>query len=366
MKINEVIYNPQSKTIMGSNTYSKSDIEDAVTRVFDSPEFKTMSKDFRFISTPKQKLNGTLGFETFDGQKYYWLYATGNLRTSSSIDGMQAKMRVEPPTGNLYQDYIKLLNDLSAKNIKRIKSSSTKLDLSKKNLRTLNGINFDNIKSLDVSRNSLMDLSGCPEQLSSFICDKNDRDLSLVGGPRIVSGNYFAQMSNITSLVGLPVKIGGNLFLNNNSISSLSGCPKTVQEFNCGYNRVPLSLIGGPEIIKGSYSITNSKVSSIEGLPSKIKNLLNLYGNPITSLGGIHKILKSVEELLLSNEIKSNMLGLLLIGNFSKGIRYFSYEHDDAFDNVIKILNKHLKDTRDILECQEELISAGYKEYAKL
>lgn len=61
--------------------------------------------------------------------------------------------------------------------------------------------------------------------------------------------------------------------------------------------------------------------------------------------------------------IESNVLGLILIKNLEK----FSFEDfKGEVHPVQNIINKHLKGSRDVLECQEELIENGYKQYAKL
>ena len=57
------------------------------------------------------------------------------------------------------------------------------------------------------------------------------------------------------------------------------------------------------------------------------------------------------------NPIKSNILGLLQI----KHLKTVKNSHP-----AFIILSKHLNGDKDILECQEELISNGYKEFAKL
>ena len=53
------------------------------------------------------------------------------------------------------------------------------------------------------------------------------------------------------------------------------------------------------------------------------------------------------------------MLGLMLV----KGLQEIEF---NIKEEIEKIFNRHLKGERDILDCQEELITKRFKEYAKL
>lgn len=112
--------------------------------------------------------------------------------------------------------------------------------------------------------------------------------------------------------------------------------------------------------------------------PSKLYNLQECHGDiamssvHIPSLQGIGKyFLKIIDDRMYVNtSIKSNILGLLLVKELSWV--YVSTEkkfircscNSEPFD----IVNIHLHSTveRDILECQEELITKNYQSYAKL
>ena len=69
----------------------------------------------------------------------------------------------------------------------------------------------------------------------------------------------------------------------------------------------------------------------------------------------------------ISNPIKSHVLGLLLIDGLEEvSFESFSIGADAAKHKVAQIINKHLKNGRDVFACQEELIEAGLDEYAQL
>jgi hypothetical protein len=89
---------------------------------------------------------------------------------------------------------------------------------------------------------------------------------------------------------------------------------------------------------------------------------LDFAKNKNVSLSGINKFL-NCEYILLSGgeNISSSMLSLLLIKRLKKLIHI-----TDNDTKLIDIFNKHLSSGKDILECQEELITNGYRQYAKL
>jgi hypothetical protein len=45
---------------------------------------------------------------------------------------------------------------------------------------------------------------------------------------------------------------------------------------------------------------------------------------------------------------------------------HYTYSWTQLDTNWLLIVKRHLIDNRDILECQEELIIKGYKDYAKI
>jgi len=83
------------------------------------------------------------------------------------------------------------------------------------------------------------------------------------------------------------------------------------------------------------------------------------YGNKLTSLVGIHKIIKSCQAIYLSkNPIKESGLGLLLI----KDLKCIDSELP-----ALQIIRKYLgKGKRGMIDCQTELIKAGFKDFAKI
>lgn len=101
---------------------------------------------------------------------------------------------------------------------------------------------------------------------------------------------------------------------------------------------------------------------------SIMAGFLNIYKNPIHSFEGIHKHFKGgfVFDIKIPKDLESNILGLLLINQLDKIIIDIQDVKTSNLQPVVDIINRHLKADKDILECQEELLENGFKDYAKL
>ena len=172
--------------------------------------------------------------------------------------------------------------------------------------------------------------------------DCSDTNLiSLKFVPQSVGGSFYCYKTDITSLEFAPQYVGGNFSCDTTDITSLKFAPKHVGgNFNCG----------------------STKITSLEFVPQSVGGSFGCSDTKITSLKGIGKdYLKEVRgEIYLNDchELKSNMLGLMLV----KGLLGIEFNNNE----IEEIFNRHLQGERDILDCQEELITNGFKEYAKL
>jgi hypothetical protein len=157
----------------------------------------------------------------------------------------------------------------------------------------------------------------------------------------------------------------------NASITSLEGSPEHVTGSFYNNRTFTKSLIGGPKFVGEDFD-TGDIITSLEGAPIHVGHKFIMSSKYITSLEGIgNKFLCECEILRIeTNSIKSNILGILLI----KGLLLLMTDRIITTDTFISrprcealmIIDRHLNGDRDILACQEELISAGLKEYAKL
>lgn len=128
-------------------------------------------------------------------------------------------------------------------------------------------------------------------------------------------------------------------------------------DFTCAGKSL-ISLEGAPRVVTGSFYCHRNYLDSLDHVPESM-NYLNFYDNKLTSLHNIHKKIKHCGLANFEdNPIKSHVLGLLLIEGLNHV--YFDIHH------LAKIINDHLKGDRDVFACQEELIEAGFEDFAQL
>jgi hypothetical protein len=168
---------------------------------------------------------------------------------------------------------------------------------------------------------------------------------------------------------------GGKFYCSGLQLQSLKGCPKKIISqsvysgwFDCSHNQLS-SLEFGPETVEGSYIADNNFLTDVKFLPKSIgvtsSNNIYIHDNQIVTLEGIQKTSFNKSNgtvVLYGNPIKSNILGLLLVKNMSN----IQFNKEDIGAQALQIVQQNLLKNKDILECQEELIEAGLKEYAKL
>lgn len=156
--------------------------------------------------------------------------------------------------------------------------------------------------------------------------------------------NFRCVRANLTSLEGAPKRVHGAFQVQNNALTSMKG---------------------GPEYVGGDFDVDNNSLTSFEFSPRDIRGDYFCSSNHITSLEGIHKHIDSIDGHFIagpvSNEhkatITSHVLGLLKIKKL-QGVDINNRPVED-------ILDKYLPEG-DIIECQQELIEAGFDDFAKL
>lgn len=189
---------------------------------------------------------------------------------------------------------------------------------------------------------------------------------TLRGLPRKINGTFSCTInSDLQSIKDGPTHVAQDYFVNSNDLISLSGAPEIINnDFYCYSNFKLTSLKGGPKTVLGHYNCYNCNITSLEGIASNIGGNLHCSMNEITSLQNIHKQIKSIGGGLIDlaeNPIASHVLGIFRI----EGVNRIKIDHKE----VEKILNKNLSrnDRKTaIYDCQEELINAGFEEYAQL
>ena len=162
-----------------------------------------------------------------------------------------------------------------------------------------------------------------------------------------IKGDFDCSDIHLISLEFVPQHVGRYFSCSSTNITSLEFAPQSV----------------GGNSVGGNFYCSGTNITSLEFAPQYVGSNFACFNTKITSLKGIGKdYLKEVKGFIILNdchELKSNMLGLLLVKEL-KSI-YFKVNGE-----IEKIFNRHLTGERDILDCQEELITKGFKEYAKL
>jgi hypothetical protein len=167
---------------------------------------------------------------------------------------------------------------------------------------------------------------------------------SLRGAPKIVNGNFDVNENPLLKTLRFaPIHITGRFNANDCDIQSLRGCTtKTIGELFT--------------ISKNSFR----SVDDLMGAPEDIGSLHMCFGMNFTSLSGIHKAFKCVNDTIFIPEKSTHVLALAFIKNL-KHVVIGSLPSDQKLNTdlgkVIKILNDHLKTgSIDMLDVKTEII----------
>jgi len=175
------------------------------------------------------------------------------------------------------------------------------------------------------------------------------------------NGNFALEHQNVASLKGAPKRVDGNFWCGSNAITSLEGAPSYVTgEFYCNHNKLT-SLVGGPSYVGENFSCERNNITSMDGAPSFIGLHCWCRDIKLTSLEGIHRVIKRIGNSfdVSGNPITSNILGVIMIEGLTK------FAIDDK--ELTKIMNRHVGHGKSaLIHCQNELLDAGYEEFAKL
>ena len=296
-------------------TEANRDFTPSVQEYKQSKEFEELLKYFDYVSTKLQEKNGNLYFtskpEIMKRSKDYKIAYSGEVSTKNSDASIWGNIKNLPPIGvNLESERVDNWKKRSKDLLEHFfqwarKREKSKTDVSNRNLETMVPLLL-------------------PEHFNSdaFSCaDNNLKDL--IGGPISGMKYYYAT--------------------NNELISPLKGAPEKLQVFH----------------------VSKNKLTTFEGMPNDIITLA-ITSNPIIQISGISKHIKILENLHIDFIDNVGYLELFKFKDFKK----IDFGHDNHIINlksVETILNKHFKSPEhDMLECQEEFITNGLKQFAKL
>jgi hypothetical protein len=223
---------------------------------------------------------------------------------------------------------------------------------------------------LDVSENSIItSLVGVPEVINrgSFYCNNCVNLKSLVGGPKQVYDDFMCSNNPlIKTLEGAPKLVAGDFICENCvSLKTLEGAPDEVYSFQIKKCVSLTSLKGSPKKVNNNYNADYcEKLSSIEGVTSDIDGYFSVsFCKSLTSFKDIHKHIKRINGDIYADGsgVKSHILGVMLI----EGCQKLVIDDHGVRDIVNKWLREPMSKQR-MINCQSELIEAGFEEYAQL
>ena len=171
----------------------------------------------------------------------------------------------------------------------------------------------------------------------------------------VVAGDFSYSGGTITTLKNFPDTVDGELSATHNALTSLHGFPA--------------------KGVGGDVDFTdNAELKTIEGIADTLNGSLIMSGTGVTTLNGWHKILKKMDGYIdISNcDIQGGLLSPLMIHGcreikMTKMLDGTSADRRTVIGEVLKIVNKHLQsEDKDIFACQDELIDAGYSDFAQM
>jgi hypothetical protein len=195
--------------------------------------------------------------------------------------------------------------------------------------------------------------------------------LMLKHGP---SGSYHFEYNaadGFETLEGLfPEVLDGSLRISGcKDLVSLKGAPKIIHGGFAVTNCPKLhSLEHGPKHIDKIFVCSAHSFTSFEHMPRTMSEFIcNQAGSPtpITSLHNLHKMVDKITWRISVDHLTSHILSVLLIPGDAK---YFNIDYGPA-RRVSEIIEKYMTYPRGmstVLACQDELIDAGFDEFAQL
>lgn len=178
--------------------------------------------------------------------------------------------------------------------------------------------------------------------------------------PIIIVDKIVNDARMITDDNELPFQLGNvpSIVIRDSALASFKNFPKII--------RGPIGYLSNHMAINlDDNSHTFSKIRSLEGITEVNPGGVNLRYCKYLNYSKVHTFIKEVNNTLtIHSDYVGPILGFLNIKELKD---VWQYGPDELLlEKALKILNSHLKGDKDIMDCQEELIQKGCKEFAKL
>jgi len=125
--------------------------------------------------------------------------------------------------------------------------------------------------NFEIDGGRLVSLKGTPDKVGGDFEIINNYIESLRFLPNEIKGGLYLYNNKLKSLYGLQdSNIGTYINVSKNDLTTLEGCPAFINgSFKCKNNNLT-SLEGGPIEIKGSIDFSNNKLTTLNGAPKKV------------------------------------------------------------------------------------------------
>jgi len=331
--------------------FTDEQIADAMSKVRDTAEYKAIiNTGAKLISSKVQLKRGVIRFE-YDTSKAYVIYPHGKIRGEAlnhPLGLQQTLYKVDVAlTSDLLENY-KLL-------LKRLREIIGRRETKQKNINARDDV-------LSVSAKTMKDFNFPSVYPASLELHRREELVSLEGGPKTVRGKFtIAYCPVLRSLEGGPTVVGDFEIESCPSLTSLKGAPVTAGYFQV-QNGMMADLEGCPHV-DGMW-LQMRKLTSLKGMQQKIfkRGVSITCDHPMTlSLAGTGiQFLCECANLTIKAKRVSHALGLCLVK--VKSAEYATLDFPGG-----EIIKPFLNTGREgLIECQHQLIEAGYEDEAKL
>lgn len=219
-------------------------------------------------------------------------------------------------------------------------------------------------RDFNVSNNQITTLVGMKNTTFGTAIDVSQNKLtSLDGTPSEVHGSFYCVGNQLTTLEDGPRAVHGQFKCGENKLTSLKGAPKVLSAFICNNNKLT-TLEGIQSEIHGNFNCEVNDLTSLEHAPSIVHGNFDCAYNNLTSLKNVHKHIKQIDGNFYLEGNEGIRSNVL-------GVLLIKNLFNVSLSNVSveRILNKYLPNDRGmeaVFECQEQLIENGLEAYAEL
>lgn len=211
--------------------------------------------------------------------------------------------------------------------------------------------------------NLLSNLDGSPKKVKGdFYCSQNNLT-TLVGGPEKVKSFYCFE-NKLRSLIGAP-NCNEIFDCHNNLLTSLEGAPQKINYFIAYKNKLK-NLVGSPQIVISNFSCSDNLLTSLLGAPKYVGGELSCKrNNKLTNVSDIWN--SEIRSVFITYNEQLAMLPLIKFWEVD------FYDFETQYDNIgAKIMDiirkfrgKNSTGKVQIIECQYELMEAGFENNAR-